>query len=386
MPLLKNFERKGKILLLKVVCLFLPEGKHFDNIRDKKGEIKKILITRLENRMGNVVMNTFYPKALKEQFPEAEVDFFLYTSLSSLLDNNPHVDNVFTYDPDVHLKNPLNILKILRKLRKKKYHIVFDCSTPGTFSVSSAILTRIINGKYRIGFKRGESDRFLNISVTADHSQHYITMLHALLETVFELKNEYKPEIYISTDENNLIQNKLEKIDPAGQQKLVVISVRAKLGHGIKLSLEDIRKIGSGLVENPEIKIVYLCSIFEKEEYDILNSEEPDNVLYLNEKREICALFSQCDLFLSGDGGLTHLAYASGTKMVTIFSQKNYTNYGYDNGIDQKIIMVDAKIDDTKEIGSIKQADIEKTVNVCTEILGNNPVVSENNRVKNQSV
>ena len=161
------------------------------------------------------------------------------------------------------------------------------------------------------------------------------------------------------------MHQKIKKLD----KKLVIICVRAKLGNGLLLDLKNLIDLNKKFQLEEEIESLFLCSIFEKEEYNMLSENDKDSVIYLEDKREIAALIKKANLFVSGDGGLMHLTYALDTDSVVIFNQRNQLNFGYNVENKNIIVNLDSDLDILDGIGTVDDHMIDKIFKECKTLL-----------------
>jgi len=85
---------------------------------------KKILACQLR-QIGDVVLATPSIRLLKERFPDAKLDVLTEKKCASVLENNPHINHVWTIDKKA-LRNPLTALKYYRKVGKNGYDLIVD--------------------------------------------------------------------------------------------------------------------------------------------------------------------------------------------------------------------------------------------------------------------
>jgi len=355
----KYVERSGKKLLVKLLKFAFPAQTGVEAAQLRQANIKKILIIRLEQKLGNLVMTTFFPRALKDVYPEADVDVLVHASLKTVWGNNPFIHRLVLFSHKTHLHNPLRMIKLLYALRKSRYDVVMDCSTPGGFSLSNGLLARLTGAPFRAGFKRGESDHFLNITASPEETKHYIDILHDLLALFAPDTKRYQPEIFLTDEEITLAREKLTASGIAAGDNVIFIWVGAR--HIKQWKIEHFRSIAKSLRSASDIRVLYLCGPQEKQLYEYLLREEPGEILYIDDFRELAALIQQCSLFVSGDAGPLHLAAALDRSTVGIFLQNNYTMYGYDDGIRHRIIDL-----------SNDRNNVQIVVDICREVLNIN--------------
>ena len=356
MSYFKKIERGGKKILAKLLKFVFPARTGVDVAQLHQAHIKKILIIRLEQKLGNLLMTTFFPRALKDVYPEADVDVLVHASLKTIWDNNPFINRLVFFSHKTHLHNPLRLIKLLYALRKSRYGVVIDCSTPGGFSLSNGLLARLTGAPFRAGFKRGESDHFLNITASPELTKHYIDILHDLLALFTLDAKRYRPEIFLTGEEITSAREKLTASGIGTGDDVIFIWVGAR--HNKQWKIEHFRSLAKSLRSASDIRVLYLCGPEEKQLYEYLSREEPGKVLYIDDFRELAALIQQCSLFISGDAGPLHLAAALNRNTVGIFLQKNYTMYGYDDGTRHRVIDL-----------SNDRDSVQKVVDICREVL-----------------
>ncbi len=350
MPVLKSFERIGKKLLLFALRLVFNKGKHYKNIHDKHNTIKKILILRLEQKMGNLVMTTFFPKALKEIYPEADVDLFIHDTMKSIWDNNPNVNKILLFSNNTHLFNPIKMMALMHSIRKSRYDIVIDCSTPSGFSLSNALVAKLTGGTYRVGFQRGASDCFLNCAVAPDNNKYYVEIMHDLLTVLTPDVKYYSPKIYLTDSEISNAREELADFDIGRHERLIYIWVGAR--YYKQWDIEHFRVLAGSLRSNNLTRVLYLCGPEEKKHYEYLSENEPGSALYIDDIRKLAGLITVCELFVSGDTGPLHLAAVLAKSTVGIYFRNNYSIYGYDDGAMHKVVDLSNELDNVKKVAA----------------------------------
>lgn len=98
--------------------------------------------------LGDVILVTAAIAEAKRLFPEAEIDVLVKKGNESLLENNPKISRVFTFDKkNGKLKE---IIRLRREFQARRYDIVFNLHRFG----SSGILTLLSGAKKKYGFKK----------------------------------------------------------------------------------------------------------------------------------------------------------------------------------------------------------------------------------------
>lgn len=93
------------------------------------GEIRKILVIKLRN-IGDVLLSSALFWNLKELFPGAQISALVNSGTREMLDGNPAVDRVFTYDRGIKkaplVKRVAGEFSFYRRLRKERFDVVLN--------------------------------------------------------------------------------------------------------------------------------------------------------------------------------------------------------------------------------------------------------------------
>ncbi len=109
----------------------------------------RILVVRQQNQMGDMVCATPVFRALAETFPQARIALVTALVNREVVQHNPHLDQVFTFDQKMW-RNPVRFLKFMSQLRGFKPEVSFVLSSV-SFSVTSAALALASGARYVVG-------------------------------------------------------------------------------------------------------------------------------------------------------------------------------------------------------------------------------------------
>lgn len=150
---------------------------------------KKILVIRRDN-IGDLILSTPFLGALKQRFPNAQIDIFTNSYCAPVLVGNPDIDNVFVYEKGHHrgkrglVSVYLDRARLIWKLRQARY----DCIILGKPSVEPRPLqlARLIGAPQIIGItERGSRfEKYLTDPLywSPDHGTHVAERCMQLLE------------------------------------------------------------------------------------------------------------------------------------------------------------------------------------------------------------
>ena len=83
---------------------------------------RKILVIRF-SALGDLVLTTPIYRELKRVYPESVITLLTSSGQGTVLDNNPHIDQVIRYSRDV---SSLLMKTLIKKLRRERYDLIYD--------------------------------------------------------------------------------------------------------------------------------------------------------------------------------------------------------------------------------------------------------------------
>ncbi len=128
--------------------------------------IRKILVVRTDERVGNQLLTTPLLRALKAGLPGAELHLLAPRQAAAIAP--PHVDRLWLWRKRDAFLAPLRLLAQLRALRGERFDVVVEASHWSAFSLTAVLLARLAGGRATVGHDRGESARFLSHPVRHD--------------------------------------------------------------------------------------------------------------------------------------------------------------------------------------------------------------------------
>ncbi|MDI6807539.1 MAG: glycosyltransferase family 9 protein [Candidatus Eisenbacteria bacterium] len=349
MKILKRLEKANKALFSLILSLSLrPRGEKEIPGRD---EIRRILLVRHDDRLGNLVMLTPLLSALRSHLPHARVTMLVGKRYSDLFKHDRRIDELLIFTRGLGPRNLLGILRLAIRLRKEEFDIALDLSHGHSFSLTNALLIRFSKSMVRIGYKRGLSNRFIDNELRMSvHVTHEINIFLGLLRTVIEVPVDLEPKIALRDEDLRGGRELLRRIGFRGREAVVGIHPG---GRGDKLwPIQNFLRVAELLKEsgaevvfflgNPERRLISMAHAEGR--FKILKgsstsaeaesqSGSPDSSSFgafqPSGVIELAALIKNCSVFLSGDCGPMHLAAGLKVPTVTIFLVENYGRYGY---------------------------------------------------------
>jgi len=123
----------------------------------KNGAPRRVLVLRVDERVGNVLLTTPLVTRLIESLPESEIHVLVAASKRGLLVPSIHA---IPFEKKSFFKRPLAFWRSILALRAARYDVAIDASHWHDFSLTSALLLLLTGAPRRIAHDRGDAARF----------------------------------------------------------------------------------------------------------------------------------------------------------------------------------------------------------------------------------
>lgn len=317
-------------------------------------DIRRVLISRPNSRLGNQLLITPLVQEISNTFPNCKIDLFVRGNISFILFENYECIERIIRLPRKPFKELFKYIKVWFSLERYSYDIVINVDKN---SSSGRLSTQFSNARFK----------FFN-DVEEDLRAKYEDYEHMAKFPVYNFRR-------------NLIQLGFKDVDI--EKPMPVLDIR--------LSSAEIttgKEILDSLVDKARETIaIYTFATGDKcyskdwwlnaydrlkaeygEKYNILEVLPIENVsqidfqapsYYSRDIREMTALINNTAVFIGADSGIMHLASAAQTPVVGLFSVTNIEKYKpYNDGsvaIDTNIMDIDDIVAATDKILGMKK-------------------------------
>lgn len=324
-------------------------------------EIKDSVLVRGVNWIGDAVMTMPALRALRKVYPESHISLLVKPSVAPIFENDPNIDRIILYED--HFNGVIGKFRLAQRLRK----MCFSKAVLFQNAFDAALITFLAGIPERIGYDRDGRGSLLTKQVLFNDDDRKLHHIDYYLNIIFQLRtpnNELRtmnsdsnpplppfikggmggfvPWIYLSLDERVSARDKLSQL----RRPILGINPGATYGSAKRWFPERFAEVANWFVKDTGGSVVLfgghsevaiaeeICKYsnklrvtsYEREskEYSEQNSSLVTRHSLLNlagktNLRELIALTSECDVFVSNDSGPMHIAYAVKTPLVAIF-------------------------------------------------------------------
>ena len=162
--------------------------------------MKKYLIIQTAF-IGDVILASVLIETIKKNEPDAQIDFILKKGFESILENNPNLRKVYSFDKNHKIKSFFPLLKFIRH---ERYHCVFNVHR----HMSSGLFTAFSKAKLKIGYKKNPLSFLFNKKVTHEFSKDIHEVDRILnLTNCLNFEKIRLPKLYFNNEQNNKVSS-----------------------------------------------------------------------------------------------------------------------------------------------------------------------------------
>jgi len=288
-----------------------------NNVRKEK--IKKLLVFG-PNWIGDTIMSTPMLSSLRKAFPSVHIVMVVKPYAYDLWKWNPFVDEIWTFKAP-RIYNIFAYLKLFWKIKKNQ----FDLTIILPHCLRYALITFLVGIPHRVGYNVAHRGVFLthtleyNLSLRKKHMvDNYLDILKAI-----SIEPRSK-DLILDIDLNS--QAKAEKIledNHIHSEDLVIgIAPGAIYGEAKRWPKERYAELADNIIGKYNAKVLIFTGVMERK----LGEEIKKSMRYVPimfngniTLLETAALIKRCNLFITNDSGLMHIAASVKTKIIAIF-------------------------------------------------------------------
>lgn len=291
----------------------------------------KILILALSG-IGDALMFTPALKLLRQALPSAQIDaLVMFKGTKEIYQNNPDLNNAIHFD---FLKEGLfKSLRFVFSLRKK-YDAAINVYPSNRKEYN--IINFLLGTKQRAGVKYlrmnfQDLGWLNNLTILENDQTHNVQTNIRLIEKLLDKKTGEEPalQIFLSEADTLYAQNYLKENNIADDDFVVGFHPGcATLKNHIKRRWEPEKfaELGKRLVRDKRTKIL----LFGGPEEDLLKESiskriDSENSFVVKSEKllQSIAIMKRCNVFVTNDSALMHIAAALGLKVVAIIGPTN---------------------------------------------------------------
>lgn len=291
--------------------------------------LHRVLVVRVDDRVGNVLLTTPLLRALREGLPHARIDWLISRKRFALVDGLFLADALVPWDKARNLKT---LWTTLQQVRRARYDLVIDASHFDAPSTTSALITRFSGAPVRIGAARNDAERFFThpVPVPADTRYDVAVKLQLLLPLGIPDRGVGLETVLGTSDaEQARVREILERVGTSPGRFFVVNPGARK--HDRRFEPERLGVLVGRVAEATGLLPLVVWGPGEQElaQATALASGGRAIVAPPNDLSLLASLLRVARLLVTNDTGPMHLGVACRTPVLALFLQADAERWGH---------------------------------------------------------
>ncbi len=285
------------------------------------------LLIRGTNWIGDVVMTLPAVAAIRKTWPQARIAVLAKPWVAEVYRLSPAVDEVIAFEEPGRHGGIRGKWRLAGELKERR----FDCAILLQNAIEAAIITRLAGIPIRAGYNSDGRGPLLTHSVRRTKAirrvhqiDYYVEMVRALGCAAAERDVCLQPDAAYADTATKLLA--AFGISKEAGRPLIGIAPGAAYGPAKKWFPERFAAVADRLIDDGGGQGILFGSDSDRASTEAVAKSARHPLIDVAGKtnlQEAIALMSRCDLFLSNDSGLMHVAGALGIPTIAIFGSTN---------------------------------------------------------------
>ncbi|ETR69949.1 MAG: heptosyltransferase II [Candidatus Magnetoglobus multicellularis str. Araruama] len=286
--------------------------------------IRRIII-RSTNWIGDAIMTTPAVRAIRKQFPHAHITLLAKPWVVPVFEHSPHVDDIMIYDEKTchkGLKGKINLIGDIRSHR-------FDTAILLQNAIEAAILAFCSGINRRVGFNTDARGMLLTHSVPISKtikSFHQTRYYVSMLESAGIQNAGLELELFIGHSDRLAAYHFLKRLNPSKDIQWIGMNPSATYGTAKQWFPKRFAQLADRIAKEHHAGILIFGGPKDKPLGEKVCEMMHAKAINLAGKTTLgmaMALIQQCQVFVTNDSGLMHIACALKTPLIAIFGSTN---------------------------------------------------------------
>ncbi len=275
--------------------------------------------------IGDVLMTTPFLHHLRRVFPQAKITFIVGAWSRGVLQNNPNIDSVISFDDAMIWDHRwASIIRLVRRLRQERFDLAFVLDR----HFSAALFAWISGMRFRVGFDRNGEGAAHNLVVRYGPVRHEIDYNLDLLRVLgFSVDDTTVMEAFPS-EEDRRVADRFAQDHGVAFGRTIGIMAGGASNPGQEMMIRRwpkdhfVELISLLRKRYPNDRIVLFGGPSDATIHDELSADADSGVVNASGKLSLLqsiALMKYCTAFVTHDSGPMHMAAAAGIPVISIF-------------------------------------------------------------------
>ena len=284
---------------------------------------EKILLIRLSS-LGDIVLTSPAIRAVRRHYPKAQISMLVAKQYVDLLAENPHLDEVITFDRTARNTDTGEMVRIARLLRQRNFNLAIDFQR----KFRTSLLAYLSGSKCRVGNHR-PNGLMCTVRVPDRSNKHAIDRNFDLLHPLGIEPIDRTMELFLSDSDRECARDIL--VSKGVHQNRLTVGLFPGAGWKLREWMPNrFAAIGDRIISDFDAQVLIFGGPNE--------GKLANHIAHLMAARattcaadlpirHFAALVESCNLFITNDTGPMHIAAAMCTPTVALFGPGNHIRF-----------------------------------------------------------
>lgn len=285
------------------------------------------IVIRTPNWVGDAVMSTPFIRAARQNFPHAKITLLAKPWVSPVYEKNPHIDRILIYEASGRHSGVWGKVRLARELRGDH----FDMALLLQNAFEAALIAWMAGIPCRAGFDTDVRGGFLTHPVHRwpfFKKRHQIVYYLEILKGLGLMTDGVKPELFFTEAEVRQAARFIRENGCPENVRVIGINPGAAFGTAKRWFVERYAEVCVRLKSVRPVFFLVFGSPAETGLGETICGAVGGGSLNLcgrTSLRQAMSLIGRCDLFITNDSGLMHVAAAQDVPQIAVFGSTNHT-------------------------------------------------------------
>ncbi len=283
------------------------------------------ILIRGANWVGDAIMTTPVIRAIRKNFPDADISILLKPWVEPVFSSNPFVDRILVYDDKGRHGKGLGTIRLAKDLRAYD----FDLAVSMQNAFEAALIAFLAGIPERLGYDTDGRGVLLNRSIKLDPALkkvHLIDYYRGILRGGGLYDDGRTLDLFIDPAEREWA-GKILRDNGVDTQPVIGINPGATGGTAKRWFPDRFAALCQRLAEHFGVRILIFGGPADNalgDEISKLSGNVCVNLAGKTTLAQAFALIERCSLFITNDSGLMHAAAALGINQVAVIGSTNH--------------------------------------------------------------
>lgn len=323
-PLTERMEKSVK----RAVAIILRSVLTAHPVPFEADRIRKILVVRQHDQLGDMICVVPLLRTLREHFPEAAVTLLASPVNYRIMLGNPYAGAVINYDKAAIRRSPVAAWKFYRQLRSEKFDLAVVPATV-SLSLTSDVLAILSGARFRVGARslngtENPTSPLFSHSIDLDWSNDlHRHQARRNCDILLALEKIPAPDLRCAL---GLLPGEREGAEKDlaefRKNKKFLVGIHPGAGKaGNRWPAERFAAVADALALRYDAGIVVTAGSMDDDVIEKFRRHAKRGYLLFHNRpiRDVAAIIDCLDLFLSNDTGIMHIAGGLQPKLLALF-------------------------------------------------------------------